>query len=74
MDRLEHGDEEWESLAERGLPPLRPDPPVSASPSPAGVAPDPEWESLVDRLDEPHRGALARARLCGWWHRLKRGG
>jgi len=74
MDGLEHGDEEWESLAERRLPPLRPDLSGSAPPSPAGVEPDPEWESLVGRLDRPRRGALAGARLRGWWRQLTSGG
>jgi hypothetical protein len=73
MDRLEHGDEEWESLADLGRPPLTPDLAGSAPPSPVGAAPDPEWESLVGRLDRPRRGALVGARLRGWWRRLKAG-
>lgn len=74
MDGLEHGDDSWESLADRGLPPLLRDDGDIASASPAGAAVDPEWDSLVERLDRPRRGALARARMSGWWRRLKAGG
>jgi hypothetical protein len=87
MDQLERGDEEWESLADRGTGPLRRDnhdaaaessagataPPGGAERSPAAAAPDPEWDSLVERLDRPRPGTLAGPRVKGWWRRLKGG-
>lgn len=74
MDRLEHGDEEWESLADRGMPPLLRDDEDAAAAHRAGADFDPEWESLVGRLDRPRRRTLARARMRGWCRRLKDGG